>query len=81
MQENKAITFPLLFAKENETFYITELQGGKHFKDKCINQGIIPGQKIEILNITGKGPYVVAINDSRVIIGHGMLGRIFVQAK
>ena len=79
MQENKTISFSLLFAKENEALYITELRGGKHFKDKCINQGIIPGQKVEVLNVSEKGPYVVAINNSRVIIGNGMLGRIFVR--
>jgi Fur family ferric uptake transcriptional regulator len=79
MQENNL--FPLFFAKKNEIVRIAELRGGRHFKDKCINQGIIPGQKVEVLNNTERGPYIIGINNSRVIIGHGMLNRILVQKK
>lgn len=81
MGKNNVVSFPLLFVKENETVYIAELRGGRTFKDKCINQGIIPGQKVTVLNNTEGGPYVIGVNNSRVIIGHGMLSRIFVQTK
>ena len=80
MKENKYTNLiPLQFANEEETYYISELKGGKYFKEKCINQGIIPGQKVEIKNISTNGPYIVAINDARIVIGHSMLHRVLVR--
>ena len=72
-------TFPLLFAEEGQTYLISDLSGGKHFKEKCINQGIIPGQKVEVKNMSSHGPCVVSINDSRIIIGHNMLHRVLIK--
>ncbi len=80
MQNNNIVSFPLSFAKENEVVYIVELKGGWHFKEKCINQGIIPGQKIKVLNITGKGPCIIIVNNARIMIGNQMLNKIIVRA-
>jgi Fe2+ transport system protein FeoA len=77
MREKNA--FPLLLARQNQTVSIIELRGGQHFREKCINQGIVPGQNIEVLNNTGRGPCVVSVDNAKVIIGYGMLNRIFVK--
>lgn len=71
-------SYPLRVASEQNVVTITELKGNQQFKDSCINQGLVPGQKLEILNNSGNGPCVVACNSSRVMIGSGMLNRIFV---
>jgi Fe2+ transport system protein FeoA len=76
---SKMISYPLLLAGQNETLYITEIKGGRHFKEKCIDRGIIPGQKIKILNKQGSGPCLVLVMNSRIMIGHGMLSRIYVR--
>jgi Fe2+ transport system protein FeoA len=77
----KMTSFPLFNARDGESLYITEIRGGHCFKDKCINQGIIPGRKIKILNKYQKGPCLVSILDSKIMIGHGMLGRIYVRSE
>jgi len=71
--------FPLLLAKENESVTVTALKGGQQFKQKCIDMGIIPGANIEILINSGSGPCAVLLNNSRMVIGQGMLQRIFVK--
>ena len=78
---NKDKTFPLLYAEQYEKLCVTEIRGGQQFKDKCINQGIVPGQKIEILNNSGNGPCLIKLLNSRIIIGRGMLNRILVKQK
>jgi Fe2+ transport system protein FeoA len=70
--------FPLLFAGENEFVVISGLKGGQEFRTRCINQGLIPGQRIELIRNGGHGACVVGINDSRIMLGHGMLNRIMV---
>lgn len=71
--------FPLLFANEGDTVIVKELRGGRRFVDNCINQGIVPGQKITILNNMKQGPCILEINDSRIMLGHGILNRVIVQ--
>lgn len=71
--------FPLILAKEGESLIISDIRGGKFFKDKCISMGIIPGVKIEISNNSRGGPCLMKIGDSRIIIGGGMMHRIFVK--
>ena len=77
--KNKTSSFPLITAQENETLYITEIKGGRRFKDKCIDQGLVPGRKIEILNNSGNGPCLVKLFNTRIMIGRGMLNRIYVR--
>ncbi|MCG8573143.1 MAG: ferrous iron transport protein A [Spirochaetes bacterium] len=72
-------SYPLLFAREGEKLLVTELKGGQQFKNKCIDQGIVPGQQIEVFQQTGDGPCLVIINGSRVMIGQNMLNRILVK--
>lgn len=79
MDTMKEYAFPLLVANEKEKLVVTDLRGGRQFKDKCINQGIVPGQKIEILSIGENSPCLVIVNDSRVMIGYNMLNRILVR--
>lgn len=77
MNKNNA-SFPLIYANEADSVTIGEICGGQHFKEKCINMGIIPGQKIEVINNSGNGPCIVKVNNARLMIGHGMLNRILV---
>jgi Fe2+ transport system protein FeoA len=73
------LSFPLFLAKESEEVRITEIRGRQQFKEKCINQGLIPGQTMTIISNTGSGPCLVFLLGSRIMIGRGMLGRIFVE--
>ena len=80
MDINKKLPrFPLLSASENDIVTVIEIRGGQHFKEKCINMGIFPGQKIEVMDNSGNGPCVIKVNNARLMIGHGMLSRILVQ--
>lgn len=76
---NKKGLFPLAFAKENESFRISSLRGGQQFRNKCVEQGIIPGQQVLVVNSSGGGSCVLKINNSRIMIGNGMLMKIIVE--
>ncbi|HOF00632.1 MAG TPA: ferrous iron transport protein A [Spirochaetota bacterium] len=79
---NKADTgfsYPLFLAKEFDEVSIVEIKGGQQFREKCINQGIVPGQKMTVLKKTENGPCLMSLFDSRIMIGREMLSRIFVK--
>jgi len=74
-------SFLLNFAEENETVIVDELMGGHHFREKCLRQGILPGQAITMVCFSGRGACLVMVNDTRVILGHGFISRIKVRRR
>jgi len=77
----KYAIYPLSLAKENETVTIYEVKGGQNFRNNCIKLGIVNGQEIKILNNCGRGPSIIMINNSRIMLGNGMVNRIYVYCK
>ncbi|MBN1150965.1 ferrous iron transport protein A [candidate division WOR-3 bacterium] len=78
MKIEKGKSIPLSLAKSGENLIICELKGGGVFKEKCISMGIIPGKEIVISHKSRNGPCLMKIGDSRIIIGGGMMNKIFV---
>lgn len=58
---------------------VLKLLGGERFKDKLLCMGILPGHEVEILSSQRKGPVVVKVNDTRVVVGYSMADRIIVE--
>lgn len=78
MNIKKEKSIPLSLAKTEIPLIISELRGGNVFKEKCISMGIIPGKEIVISHKSRNGPCLMKIGDSRIIIGGGMMNKIFV---
>lgn len=72
--------FPLQFCREGEQVEVGDLRGGRHFKEKCIEQGLIPGTVFNVIQAGRGGCAVLAINGARVMVGYGMLSRIMVRS-
>ncbi|MFA5517991.1 MAG: FeoA family protein [Spirochaetota bacterium] len=70
---------PLTDIKPGTKVKVLKLLGGERFKDKLLCMGILPGHEVEILSSQRKGPVVVKVNDTRVVIGYSMADRIIVQ--
>jgi len=41
--------------------------------------GMVPGCEIEVLRNSGHGPFIVAVRDTRVVLGRGMAMKIEVE--
>jgi len=70
---------PLLMLSEGEEATVAYVDGGLGIRKKLTNMGIIPGKKIRIFKGAGPGPRVVIVDETKIMIGHGMLHRIFVE--
>ncbi len=58
---------------------LIDITGGKGIRSKLYSMGLIPGVNLRVLNRNGHGPLIVAVKDSRLVIGHGMAGKIIVE--
>ena len=57
---------------------INKITGGDKLRDKLLSMGLLPGKNIEILSIRKNGPVIVKVNDTRIVIGHGMASKILI---
>jgi len=57
---------------------INKIAGGEKLRDKLLSMGLLPGKDIEVLSVRQNGPVIVKINDTRIVIGHGMASKIMI---
>jgi ferrous iron transport protein B len=68
--------------REDETGYITEVSGGSEFQTRLKAMGLYPGRHIvKRSRERGGGPVLVEVMGTRVALGRGMAGNIFVKVK
>jgi ferrous iron transport protein A len=53
--------------------------GGKGIRTKLYSMGLVPGTSLKVLNRNGRGPLMVAVKGSRLVIGQGMASKILVE--
>ena len=71
---------PLFNLKSGNDGVITRLTGGESIRCKMISLGIFPGKKISVIQGTVSQPYLIGVDDSRVMIDWDTLNKIYVQA-
>lgn len=70
----------LLDANIDQTYRVSSIEGGCKAKDRLIKLGILPGVLITVKRKAPlKGPFMVSINDSDIVIGRGVASKIEVQ--
>lgn len=73
--------FPLAMASPGEHAVVKEIRGGDGMERRLVSMGIRPGAEILVLNAGRPGPFLVAVQDTRLALGHGMAHRIMVVPK
>lgn len=66
--------------KAGQTGTVVALNGGYEFQTRLVSMGVHIGCDLEVVHSgNGRGgPTLVAVGDSRIAVGHGMLSRILV---
>jgi ferrous iron transport protein A len=58
---------------------LIDIIGGKGIRSKLYSMGLVPGTSLKVLNRNGRGPLMVAVKESRLVIGQGMASKILVE--
>ena len=61
----------------NRPARVVEIRGGSGIVQRLAELGIFSGTVLTVLR--GKGPVIVESRGQRLVIGHGMVGRILVE--
>ncbi|MFO7754108.1 MAG: FeoA domain-containing protein [Desulfobacteraceae bacterium] len=77
--EKRSFVIPLDRANPGEIVKIIEVEGGKKINMRLSAMGIKIGEHLEIVSARAGAQAVVAVADSRFIIGKGMANKVMVQ--
>jgi len=58
---------------------LIDITGGRGIRSKLHGMGLVPGVSLKVLNRNGRGPLIVGVKGSRLVIGQGMAGKIVVE--
>jgi Fur family ferric uptake transcriptional regulator len=72
-------SMPLAMAKPGEWVIIKEVAGGRSAKTRLAAMGLRPGDRIEIINNTGRGRVILGHDHMRLALGRGVAQKIVVS--
>jgi len=70
---------PLTKISEGMKAKLHSITGGRELRTRLAALGLLPGTEIEVIQNSGKGPFVVSVKGSRIVIGRGMASRVEVD--
>jgi len=74
------MTMPLTNIKEGVKAKLQSIKGGRQLRTRLAALGLLPGTEIEVIQNSGKGPFVVSVRGSRIVIGRGMASQVEVDS-
>ncbi len=69
---------PLTMAAVGQRVLFVRAEGGYGLTRRLAEMGLTPGEVLEVINC-GRGPYIVSVRGGRLVLGRGMVHRIFVR--
>ncbi len=69
---------PLAYVNEGSRVRIIRVDAGNGLKSRLAAMGIIPEAEIEVVMNSFKGPFIISIKGSRIILGRGIAWKITV---
>jgi ferrous iron transport protein B len=66
-------------AKAGKQLFFSHVQGGEGARRKLLDMGLVPGEKIRVIQYTGRGQVMLEVKGSKIAIGHGLAEKIIVE--
>jgi len=63
---------------DGTTARLVTVQGGLGLRSRLMAMGLRPGATVRVIHNGGRGPFVVATGESRIVLGRGMARRVLV---
>jgi Fe2+ transport system protein FeoA len=69
---------PLSAVEAGRKVFIVAVDSGQDLKGRLAAMGLVPGVPVDVILNSGRGPFIVAIKGSRIMLGRGMAAKIIV---
>ena len=73
-----AVPVPLSAVPPGRDVRLVRVGAGRGLIARLTAMGLAPGIKLRVLNNSGAGPFVVAVHNTRIVLGRGVAHRMLV---
>ena len=70
---------PLTMAKSGELVRFVAVRASQELKRRLAALGLIPGSQLRVISHSLKGPFIISIKGSRIMLGRGTAQKIMVE--
>jgi len=71
---------PLAMLGPGQSGVVVNVHGGRGIRRRLSDMGLVPGNQITVMNGAGAGgPLIIAVLETRLMLGRGMAHKILVQ--
>jgi len=75
----KGVSMSLVHIETGTKVLVENLSAGQRFRHRMAGLGIFPGALIQVLKKEGRGPLLIQIGGSRLMLGRRMAEKIIVR--
>jgi ferrous iron transport protein A len=58
---------------------LAAIRAGRGVRSRLAAMGLVPGVELEVIHNSAWGPFIVAVKESRVVLGRGMAEKVDVE--
>ena len=69
----------LCHARVGHTVKLTSVKGGHQFRARLAAMGLIVGSELKVIRTDPKGPCILALKHSRIVLGRGAAHKVEVE--
>lgn len=69
---------PLTSVAAGRTVRLVAIEAGRGLQSRLAAMGLVPGVELRVVSNGAWGPFIVAVKESRVMLGRGMSDKVYV---
>ncbi len=70
---------PLAEVEAGSTVRLDSVDAGQGLQARLVSMGLIPGTEIEVVRNDTRGPFIIGVKGTRLMLGRGVVERIAVS--
>ena len=75
---NAPAAMRLAAVRAGQAVALCDVEGGRQLRHRLAEMGLLPGTKFTV-EATSKGPFIVCVKNTRMVLGHGLVEKIRVK--
>lgn len=79
MQMESEKVYPLSMAKAGQKVVIKRIAAGHGLNSRLCAMGLLPNSQVTVVTNNPSGPFVVSVKNTKLMLGRGMVQKIWVE--
>jgi len=77
--KSKKTKMPLTMATPGRDVRLVDVTAGRGLRRRLADMGLVPGAVFRVMSRDCAGPFVLAVKETRIVLGRGMAHKIIIE--